>query len=170
MPPSRFVPLGDVLRPHGITGELRVRLHNEESDLLLHLPSLVLRDEKGAERRVRVASARRSNKALLLRIEGGATRNDADLLRGASLGLPREELPPPDEDEVYLCDLEGASVRDGDTEIGRVSEIRPYPTCHVLVVERPNATALDIPFLPMFVRSVDVEQGVIQVMDLEQLL
>lgn len=167
--PSRFVPLGDVLRPHGIAGELRVRLHNEESDLLLHAKSVVLRDGKGVERRVRVASARRSNKALLLRLEGVASRNDAEALRGTTLGLPRDELPPPEDDEVYLCDLEGASVREGDVEIGRVSEIRPYPTCHVLVVERPTSPPLDIPLLPMFVREVDVEHGIIQVMGLDQL-
>ena len=35
--PDAWVPLAEVARPHGVRGELRLKLFNKDSDLLLKL-------------------------------------------------------------------------------------------------------------------------------------
>lgn len=166
---SRLVPIAEVQRPHGVTGELRLRLYNESSDLLLKKPQVVLRLADGTERTSRLAAVRPNNQALLVRVEGVTDRNGADLLRGAVVLVPRDLLPPPEEGEVYLCDLEGARVVAGDREVGRVVGIRNYPTCDALVVERPGADLLEVPVLPAFVLSADPENGVVEITGMDAL-
>ena len=41
-PPETWVPLAEVARPHGVKGEVRLKLFNRDSDVLLDL------DEVGA--------------------------------------------------------------------------------------------------------------------------
>lgn len=165
----RLVPIAEVQRPHGVTGELRVRLYNEASDLLLQKPQVVLRLADGSERTVRLAAVRPNNQVLLVRFEGVVDRNGADALRGAIVSVPRELLPPPEEGEVYLCDLEGARVVEGEREIGKVVGIRNFPTCDALVVARPDGTSIEVPVLPAFVVSADPEQGIVEITGTEAL-
>jgi 16S rRNA processing protein RimM len=159
----RLVPIAEVQRPHGITGELRVRLYNEASDLLLQKPQVVLRLADGTERTLRLAAVRPNNQVLLVRFEGVVDRNGADLLRGAIVSVPREMLPPPEEGEVYLCDLEGARVVDGEREVGKVVGIRNFPTCDALLVEKPDGTNIEVPMLPAFVVSADPDKGIVEI-------
>ena len=53
-----WVALADVLRPHGVRGELRLRLYNRDSDLLLDQEEVLLRFPDGDEQEVSVDGAR----------------------------------------------------------------------------------------------------------------
>lgn len=167
--PRRYVPLAAVARPHGIQGELRLKLYNDESDLLLAKPAIRLRMEGGEEREVRITTVRAANKALLVRFEGVSDRDAAEALRGAELCVPRDSFPPLDAGEFYACDVEGAlAVLPGGEEIGRVVELRSYPTCSVLVVSRASGD-LEIPLVDAYVTEVDVDAGVVRVGTLDGL-
>ena len=54
----RQVPVAEVARPHGIRGELRLKLYNEQSDLLLRRPAVKLTFADGSSRDVRIDTAR----------------------------------------------------------------------------------------------------------------
>src|ERR1019366_6319010 len=45
--PDAWVPLAEVMRPHGVQGELRLRLFNKDSDLLLGLDEVLVRFPEG---------------------------------------------------------------------------------------------------------------------------
>src|SRR5687767_1184159 len=108
---ERLVALGVVARPHGVRGELRVHLYNPESDLLLGR-SRVMLSHRGETREREILEARRHGEALLVTLEGVASREAADALRGAELAVPRDELPPLGEGEHYHVDLIGLEARD----------------------------------------------------------
>jgi 16S rRNA processing protein RimM len=163
----RWVPLAEVARPHGVRGELRLKLYNRESDLLLGLDEVLLRFPDGEEHEVSVDSARRANDAVLMKLHSVDDRDRADDLRGAVVCARRSDFPPLEAGEFYACDVEGAKVvlDDGTgpaREVGRVRALRSYPTAEVLEVEAEDgATTWEVPLVEAIVRKVDVAGQVV---------
>jgi len=62
------IAVGEVSRPHGIRGELRVHVYNETSDVLLKKPPVRLVLADGSARSVKIVAARRANKAILVEL------------------------------------------------------------------------------------------------------
>jgi 16S rRNA processing protein RimM len=157
-----WVALAEIARPHGVRGELRLRLFNRDSDLLLELDEVLVRLPDGEEHEVTVESARRANDAILMKLFSVDGRDRADELRGASVCARRRDFPPLDEGEFYVCDVEGAQVvldlgEGAEREIGRVSGLRNYPTADVLVVEAAEGgAAWEVPLVGDVVSRVDV--------------
>lgn len=149
-----WIPLAEVARPHGVRGELRLRVYNRDSDLLLDCEEVLLRTADGAERPARLEGARWSDQALLVLLEGTTSRNDAELLRGAVLSVRRSAFPPLEDGEFYACDVEGATVvLEGGEVLGTVRELVSFPSVEALVVEGPRGT-WEIPLLEGFVAAV----------------
>ncbi len=162
MKPSRSVGLGDVLRAHGIRGEVRVRLYNPASAMLDAATQITVRGAKGEARPMTIEQARPVPGGVLVKFRGVDDRNQAELLRGAVLEVSREVLPPTEPDEFYACDLVGAQVIGPDGPIGTVREIAGYPTTDALVVALgAGRGTLEIPMLDDFIERVDLEQGVV---------
>jgi 16S rRNA processing protein RimM len=166
----RWIPVAEIARPHGVRGELRLKVYNVESDLLAHRRDALLRMPDGEERTVQIASARPVNKAMLMHLRGVDDRDAAAALRGALLCIPRDEFPPLDEGEFYACDLEGArAVLESGEEIGRVRGLRSYPTCEALEIDGGTRGAIEVPLVDAFVQEVDVENGVVRLVTIEGL-
>jgi 16S rRNA processing protein RimM len=167
-----FIPLAEVARPHGVTGELRLKVYNAESRLLVRGRDVLLRLADGSERAMRVSSSRPTVKALLVRFEGVADRSAAEALRGAKVCVERAAFPPPDEDEFYACDVEGAEVvlaEDG-TVVGVAVGLTSYPTCDVLVVQRPaDQGRLEVPLTETYVEKVDLGAKIVRLRSIDGL-
>lgn len=174
----RLVALGLVGAPHGLHGELRVRLHNPDSDLLAAQRRLWLRasgapPEQESAREALVRSCRRSGADyVLLALEGVDDREAAQALRGQELCVPRAQLPPLQEGEHYLIDLIGLRVVLADgTAVGTVERALEYPAAQVLRVVMTDG-AIELPLREPYVQEVRVEAGEIvagEIDDLERL-
>ena len=113
--PRDPVVLGAILRPHGLRGELSIRLFNPESDLLFPGKQVWVSPPAGGARWMEVVEAR----SKLLKLKGLSSRTDAEALHGAELIVDRSELPEIDPDEVYVHDLIGCRVLDAKgTDLG----------------------------------------------------
>lgn len=164
-----LVPIAEVARPHGIRGELRLAVFNEDSSLLTQGRKVRLWLTDGSDRDVTIVSARHSNKALLVHLSEVADRNAAEALRGAQVVVRRTDFPQLDAGEFYACDLEGArAVLSSGEEVGHVTGIASYPTCDVLVVAR-GAQTLEIPLTDAYVGSVEPERGLVTLLTIEGL-
>ena len=120
-PLEEWVPLAEVARPHGVRGELRLRLFNKDSDVLLERDEVLVRMKDGEEHEVSVDRARRADDAILMKLFSVEDRDRADERRGALICAKRADFPPLAVDEFYVCDaagarvsFEGTSPRDGD--------------------------------------------------------
>jgi 16S rRNA processing protein RimM len=162
-----WVPLAEIARPHGVRGEVRLRLFNRDSDLLLHLDEVLVRFPDGEECEVSVESSRRANDAILMKLYSVDDRDRAAELRGALMCARRREFPPLPEGEFYACDVEGARVlvqtEEGHLqELGRVRVLRTYPGADVLVVDSLDGGApWEVPLVGSVVRSVDIPEGTV---------
>jgi 16S rRNA processing protein RimM len=76
--------------------------------------------------------------------------------RGATLAVPRAELPEPDEDAYYVFQLVGlAVVEEGGRDLGRVADVLEYPANDVLELD----SGIALPLVEACVREVDLEGG-----------
>jgi 16S rRNA processing protein RimM len=153
---SDLISVGRVGRPHGLDGSFHVTRPRER--VLAAATSVVLDGRPVAIVRHDGTPARP-----ILRLAGVDTRERVEALRGTDLHVPRDAAPPLAEDEWLAEDLVGCRVVDGETPVGVVASLLPYPSCELLEVQRTDtdparpAKALLVPLISDAVRTVDVE-------------
>jgi len=167
--PLSWIELGVIARPHGVTGELRVHAFNPDSTLLRDLREIFLIGKDDQEPTlVEVLSTRQAPKALLMRLAGVGSVEDAEALRGYALCIPRDALPSLEEGEYYHADLIGIEAIDESGSIGRVIEVIDYPSAECLKIERPDGF-LEVPMLPQWLDRVDVDGGRVHLKNLDDI-
>ena len=165
-----LVELGRVTRPHGIRGEVRVQLHWAGRETLEHVREITLMREGESLGVRRVEAARRADKAVLLRLAGVRDRDAAEALRGLTVHVPRESLPPPEDGEYYLCDLVGATVVAPGGTVGEVTEIRVHPSVDALVIRAPDGTVFEQVIAEPWIVNVDPIGKVVELSSTEGLI
>ncbi len=108
-----------------------------------------------------VSAARPHAKRWLVSVREVTDRTAAESLRGASLAMPRDELPDMPEDGYLLSDLIGMSVCDDDKEIGVVREVYDQPAAPLLAVEVAGRERF-IPLQAELVVEIDLSAGKIR--------
>lgn len=102
-----------------------------------------------------------TNGALVARIEGISSKEEADALRGQNLSADRDRLPNLPDDEFYHSDLIDLEVLDtGGAILGRVKTVLNHGAGDILEVQLTGkpATAL-LPFTLAIVPTVDLKAG-----------
>ena len=89
-----------------------------------------------------------------------ADRNAAETLRGARLGVPREELPELPDGGYLLHDLVGMSVCDAGETIGVVRDVYDQPGAPLLALDVSGRERL-VPFQADLVEDLDFRLGVV---------
>lgn len=114
--------VGRVARAHGVKGELRVEPFDPSSETLLGVDEIVVR---GVARKVK--SARPTNGAVLMMIDGCADRDAAEALKGAEVEVDRAAVPL-DDGEFLIADLIGCTVvTPAGVTLGVAAKIIPGP-------------------------------------------
>lgn len=150
--------LGDIGRPQGLKGEVRIRSFTAEPSAVANYGAL--EDETGA-RTIEIESLRSDSKGVVARIKGVVTREDAEALTGTKLYVHRSRLPEWGEEEWYHADLIGLAALDKDgASLGTVVAIHNFGAGDLLEI-RPEAGGPEV--LVLFTREtvpeVDVESG-----------
>jgi len=98
----------------------------------------------------------------LVELEGIVTRNDAETLRGQPVEVDREQLELGDAD-VLLGDLIGCVVKRVDgSPWGHITAVEAGKMQTLLVITDGEIERM-LPMVDEFVKSVDVEAGVVTV-------
>ncbi len=172
MPASSLVVLGRLAKPHGVKGDIRVDYYADSADLL-NKP-LMLRAGRFAPRPIRVRDWHLWKDQLILGIEGCNDRSAAEQLRGQELLIDASFLPEPEEDEPYLRDLIGLSVRLEDgTTVGELEDVDFPAGQEMWVIRAPEESGgyeILFPAVPEFVRDIDLSEGTATIAPPEGLL
>ena len=174
---ARWVEVGVIARPHGVRGELRVSLHNKDSEVLFSVDEVLVRLPDGAEHEVSVEAARPADQAVLMRLHSIDGRDRAEQIRGSRVFVRRSDFPELPDGEFYTCDIEGARavvVADagephGAGSEGRVRTIVSYPSVDVIVVDMGERGVFEVPLVEDFVQKVDAKAGLVTLRTLEGL-
>lgn len=156
--PAPEVVVGEVTRPHGVRGAVRVRPTGPTLAGLRAGDAVVLCLGDGTRTRAVIASLGDGGPGgMILTLRGAASRDDVEALRGALIRIPADRLPPTGPDEFYVRDLLGCRVMVGDAPLGEVAAVHPGPANDVLEI-RPDhpGPAVLIPFTRDAVTDLDI--------------
>lgn len=135
---EKLVAVGRLGRPHGVRGELRLDHLGTMPEGLEGYQTFFLARGKGRSQRVEpveIARWRSHDKLLLVTIDGAGDRDEAATYTGATLLVPREDLPPLEQGEYYHADLMGCSVVDEEgSKLGSVADVKPWGDYDMLVI------------------------------------
>lgn len=145
--------VGAIAGAFGVHGEVRLKSFcSDPADIATYSP---LTSEDGT-RRFEVSLTREVTGALGARINGIATKEDADALRGVTLWAPRSALPALPDDEFYHADLIGLEVVDtGGKSLGRVRALYDHGAGDIIEVVG-GTQVLMLPFTRAVVPTVDL--------------
>lgn len=170
MHPDDWVPLAEVARPHGVKGELRLRLFNATSDVLLGQEEVLVRMPEGEEHEVSVERARRADDAILMKLFSVDDRNRAEDLRGAHICVRRRDFPEAEPGEFYAIDVVGSEARLAGERVGVVAELITYPSIEVLLIHADDGKGdWEVPLTEMFIGKVDVPGKVVELVTLDDI-
>ncbi|MDB4890853.1 MAG: Ribosome maturation factor rimM [Gemmatimonadetes bacterium] len=174
-----FIIVGRVRKAHGIRGELVVEVITDAPDAVFAPGHRVFAgtasgDISTSRTELHITTSRPFNEGLLVGFAEIPERNAAEMWRGRYLLLPDGELPPPDENEVYLHDLLGMRVELPTEEVvGTVEELYELPQGLALDVRRAEPRASEtvlVLYDDNTIASVDKEKRVIVITPPEGLL
>ncbi len=160
--PGDLITVGRIVAPHGIRGELRVRVETDFPDRFARMRSGYLVSD-GRARAIEILSARPHQDGMLLTIDGVGDRTTAEGLRGAEIAVLRAELVPLGADTFYVFEIIGMRVRTEDGRIlGTVAQVMRGSANDVYVVTDGTREVL-LPALRQVVLKVDRPAGEILV-------
>lgn len=161
---DELVRIGRIAGAHGLRGEVRVRCFTENAeDVGAYGPVC---DGQG---RLFTLSAIRPAKGpfVIARLEGVSDRNAAEALAGRDLFVPRDRLPPPEEDEWYYDDLIGLEAVDADgASLGKLTAVHDFGAGDVLEITPAHGAAFMVPFTAQCAPDINVADGTITIIPL----
>lgn len=126
-PGPDLLEVGRIEKPHGVRGDVIVRLTTNRVERLA--PGTVLRTPRGT---IEVLASKPHHDRFLVTIAGVHDREGADLLRGC----PLLAAPIDDPDELWVHELIGAVVVDATgVERGRVLDVLANPASDLLELD-----------------------------------
>jgi 16S rRNA processing protein RimM len=146
--------IGEVLRPQGLSGELKVYPLTTDPHRFSKLHSVILQSGK-IVKSFKVIAARVQMNFVYLTVEGIESKDQAERYRGWKIFIDRSEVPPL-QDGWYYFELEGMQVYEADVLLGTLSEILETGSNDVYVVKGPKGE-ICVPALKSVVLHVDVE-------------
>jgi len=151
------IEIGGIARAHGIRGEVVIVTHDPDSKTLAGISTIYV---GGVPRTI--VGVRDTQRGWLVKLEGVATRSEAEALRGLPVEVDRDALAL-GEDDVLLADLVGCALRLGDgTPWGVVFAVDPGDHQDLLVIHDGGVERL-LPLVDAFVTAIDLDARTITV-------
>ncbi|MBZ0283570.1 MAG: ribosome maturation factor RimM [Anaerolineae bacterium] len=161
-----YLVIGEILRPHGIVGELRTRLLTQHPEHLKELDSVYLANSPESKKvtKYTVEKVRLHQGYALFKFDGINDRDAADRLRQLFVMVALENAVPLDEGEFYLYQLIGLNVQTEDgLSLGKLTEVLETGANDVYIVDSPRYGEVLIPVTNETILETNIERGFITV-------
>ena len=147
-----YIEAGEIVATHGIRGEVKVLPWLDSPDMLCEFERCRI---NGREYKIDICRVQKT--CNLLKLHGIDTMDDAQLLRGKTIELYREDI---DSNVIFAAELIGADVFCDGKSIGQITEVLDYPGNAVYVVGKGEYM---IPAVKEFVLSTDIDKNEVHV-------
>lgn len=162
-----FVVLGKIVDAYGLRGAVKVFPFADDPARWARLPCWwVGRDgsEPAAWQQTRLLKCKVQGDVLIAEFELVRDRNASEAMRGMLVGVPRQDMPPTDDDEYYWADLVGMQVVNTQGQLlGKVLGLIGTSANDVLRVGSTDGVERLLPFVKSVVLEVDLSQRSIRV-------
>lgn len=150
--------IGEILKPQGIKGELKIKPITDDANRFEDLKEVYIEGEIKKVVAVRVAPD-----FVYLALGGIADRNTAELYRGKSLEVDRENAVELQEGRYFIVDVLGSELCDNNgVDIGIVTDIRQAAR-DIYTVKTTDGKVMMFPLLKELLIELDVKNKKITV-------
>lgn len=165
-----LIPLGKITDTHGIGGLLKFHSFSGTVNSLQTGAAVTIKSREGLLSRLELNNIISRAGKFIIGFKGLDDINKVQMLVGSEICMLRNQLPAPDEDEYYWCDLIGLKVATTDgVDLGVIEEIFETGSSDIYVVRNKIREYL-IPAIADVISSVDIKNGRMLVSPLEGLL
>ena len=164
-----FLAVGKLLKPHGVRGEMRVKIWTDFPERLRTGATVYLGKTR---RQVRIKSVRGHQSSALIAFDEFESREAAGEFRNQVIFVRTADLPPLPEGEMYQHQLLRLQVvlDADDTPLGVIAEILETGANDVFLVRPPQGKDILIPDIDSVVLKTDLETGQVRIRPLPGLL
>jgi 16S rRNA processing protein RimM len=156
---GEFITLARVVKTQGRHGEVAAEMHSDvpgrftQGMKLFALPKL-----QDTRREFEVEDLWPHKGLVVLKFRGVDSMNDAELLIGSELQVPKAERADLETGWTYVSELIGCKVLDHGREIGRIEDVQfGAGEAPLLIVANGAGKKFDLPFAEAYLLSVDPE-------------
>ena len=180
-PVTPWLLIAHLVRPQGRKGELLADLHTEHPDRFGQNARVFLAPPgfSGAAEQARVAHVTsfwlptgKSQGRIVLKLDLSNSIDDAELIAGNDVLVPYAERRALTDDAVYVHELIGCTLMDGEVEVGAIRDVLSLsPSADaegspeappVLVVVDSASVEFLVPFARTYLRAIDLERRRVQ--------
>lgn len=152
---NQIVSMGHIIAPFGIKGWVKIKVDTQTHDSLGQYPEVFLKI-KDVWTKFKLESFFVRDEIFHAKLSGVDDRDASFALKGAVVGIDRNQLPKLEDDEYYWNDLVGLDVYNQQQDyLGKVVSLMQTGANDVLVVELEGKQRL-IPFIQQYVVNVDL--------------
>ena len=164
--PSDLIPIGKILKAHGLLGEVKVFLYNIDSKSLKPEIDVWLK----MKNKFIVFEIENIKNNKLIKFKNVNDRDNAELLNGKKIYLSRKNFPLLKENDFYLTDIIGFDVNDSSgKKYGFVLDIIKLPTNDSILFNYNNEDII-IPIIDDFIELFDFKNKILIIKNFEGFL
>jgi 16S rRNA processing protein RimM len=171
--PPKYLLLGEILRPHGVRGEVRMRVLTDYPERIAEREQVLLSEDEDGTRvqTYQPETLRMHQEYALLKLKGIDDRDAAERLRQLYVLIELEDAVPLDEGEFYLYQVIGIQVvtEDGET-LGTVRDVMETGANDVYIIDSERYGEVLLPAIPSVVLKTDITAGIMTVRLMDGLL
>lgn len=156
-PEAARLAIGVIVGAHGVAGQVRMLIWTHFPERIPEIKQVFLDDDPEPRR---LKSARVQGNIAVLTIEGVASRDAAEALRGKIVRVGPGDAAPLGEDEYYQYQLIGLEVFDeAGNRLGELVDILETGANDVYVVRDERGAETLLPALKDVILEIDLERG-----------
>jgi 16S rRNA processing protein RimM len=166
-----LVKIGEVIKPHGIKGEVKVLSYSGQPENFKNYTNIILREKpESGITTYKIVKSREQGKIAILELEGVKDRDAAEALQGNTVWLMKGDFQKLGPDEYYWHQLENLQViTESGRELGKVSKFFSTPAHDIMVITGKGHEYM-VPLKTGIIIDVDEKEGQIVISPLAGLL
>ena len=137
-----YLMIGEVLKPQGIKGEVKIKSYAANHDDFRRWKTLYIKQGEGFQP-IKMKCSRVHEGFVYAYLGECASMEDAEKFRAVQLYVDRAHANPLEEDEVYISDLIGCEgVDEEGKSIGTLTDVLQHGVVDVYVFKTPKGTMM----------------------------
>ena len=160
-----YLIIGEITKPHGVRGELRVDILTEVPERYKELEEVyIAKNTRQTPQKIKLETVRFHQGKALVKFEGYNYRDEVEKLRKWLIFIPADQAIPLEEGEFFYFQLLGMQVvTDQNEPLGKIVDIIQTGANDVFVVAHPEKGEILIPDTEEVVTHIDGDTKIVTV-------
>ena len=155
---SNHVEWGILVKPHGLKGEIKLKLHSPQSDLIFKINEVFV-----SNLILKIDYCKKVSSGILLKFTSKNNRNAIEGLIGEKIYVDKNVIPEAPSGENYYFELIGSKVVYNNAEIGTLIEIVETKANNIYVIKELDGKEILIPKTKSFIKKFNKDKKILEV-------